>query len=143
VYARRNAIIGVGGQGSNADGLNPLTSSQTPSDNSHKNSGTTMRPPNTEHRLEDPEQYAHETGEEHGAGDEPQHGHAPWHQAGAVHQVAQDQPVADAHHEAGPEQERPIMERDERLADREERAGVRARCGPWRNVAYAFSSGVA
>jgi hypothetical protein len=51
-------------------------------------------------------------------------------QAGAVHQVAQDQPVADAHREAGPEQERPTMERDQRLTDGDERGGIRARSSP-------------
>src|SRR5918997_184136 len=49
--------------------------------------------------------------------------------AGPVHQVAQQQPVPDADYEAGTEQERSIMERDERLADRDERAGIRARGG--------------
>jgi hypothetical protein len=44
-----------------------------------------------------------------------------------THQVAQQQPVPDADDEAGSEQERPIMERDQRLADRGERAGIRAR----------------
>ena len=77
--------------------------------------------------LDDPEQDADEASEEHRAGDEPQHGHGPWHQGGAVHQVAQQQPVADADDEAWPEEERPIMNGDERLADRDERGGICAR----------------
>jgi hypothetical protein len=51
-----------------------------------------------------------------------------------VHQVAQQQPVPDADDEAGSEQERPIMERDQRRADRDERAGIRARSSLLRNV---------
>ncbi len=77
--------------------------------------------------LDDPEQDADDPSDEQGTGDEPQHGHAPWHESGAVHQVAQNQPVPDADDEAGSEQERPIMERDQRLADRDERGGIRAR----------------
>jgi hypothetical protein len=61
------------------------------------------------------------------AADQPEHGHAPRHQAGAVHQVAQDQPVADADDEPGTEQERPVLDGDERLAGHDERAGVAAR----------------
>jgi hypothetical protein len=44
-----------------------------------------------------------------------------------VHQVAQHQPVPDAYKEAGPKQERPIMQRDQRLTGGEERAHVSAR----------------
>ena len=46
-----------------------------------------------------------------GAADESQHGKAAWHQAGPVHQVGQDQPVADADDEAGAEQERQVLDR--------------------------------
>ena len=42
----------------------------------------------------------------------------------SVHQVAEQQPVPDADDEAGPEQERPILDRGERHADD---AGIRAR----------------
>ena len=81
--------------------------------------------PQHRHWLEDPEQYADETSEEHRTNDESQQGHAPGHQARAVHQVAQYQPVPDADDEARSEQKRSIMERDERLDDGEERAGIR------------------
>ena len=43
---------------------------------------------------------------------------SPGHQAGPVHQVAQDQPVPDADNEAGPELERPVLERRERVGER-------------------------
>src|SRR5215213_8935729 len=76
--------------------------------------------------LEDPEHDGDPRSYEQGPGDEPQHGKVPWYEPRAVHHVAQDQPVADADDEAGSEQERPIMERDQRLADRDERAGIRA-----------------
>lgn len=48
----------------------------------------------------------------------PQHRHAPRHEAGSVHQVAEYQPVPDADDPAWPEQERPVVDRDERPADR-------------------------
>ena len=54
--------------------------------------------------------------------DEPEHRHASWHQAGPIHQVAQDHSVRDAGEEAWPDQERPIIDRDENLAE----SGVRA-----------------
>ena len=78
-------------------------------------------------RLDDPEHRGGRIRTQHRTRDEPQHGQAPRHQAGSVHQVAQQHPVPDADDEAGPERERPSMHRDERRADREERAGIRAR----------------
>jgi hypothetical protein len=45
----------------------------------------------------------------------PKHRHAARHQGGPVHQVAEEQPVPDAHHEPRPEDEGPVVERDERL----------------------------
>src|SRR5215207_3370201 len=68
--------------------------------------------------LDDVEQHGDPGSAEQGTSDEPQHGHAAWHQARPVYQVAQDQPIPDADNEARPEQERPIMDRDERSADR-------------------------
>ena len=56
------------------------------------------------------------------ASDHSQPGQASRHQAGSVHQVAQDQPVPDADDEAGPELERPVLDRGERLS---EHAGIR------------------
>src|SRR6185437_15098392 len=47
-----------------------------------------------------------------------------WDEAGPVHQVAEQQPVPDADDPAGPGQERPVMDRDERPADRVERGRV-------------------
>src|SRR5919112_6659482 len=99
--ARQYAIIGIGRQGSNCGWVESLDYEPDPKRQLPNELRDDHEPPQHRHRLEDPEQYAHETGEEHGAGDEPQYGHAPWHQARAVHQVAQDQPVAYAHHEAG------------------------------------------
>jgi hypothetical protein len=49
------------------------------------------------------------------------------HQAGAVQEVAEDEPASDADDEAGAEQERPVMDRDEGPADGDQRAGVGAR----------------
>src|SRR5215210_2422698 len=46
--------------------------------------------------LDDPEQHADPRSDDQGAADEPKHGHAPWNESGAVHQVAENQPVADA-----------------------------------------------
>jgi hypothetical protein len=61
------------------------------------------------------------------ASEEPRHGQASRNESGLVHQVAQDQPVSNADNEAWPEYECPITDRDERLAGRDERAGIRAR----------------
>jgi hypothetical protein len=77
-------------------------------------------------RLDDAEQCGGPASEEHGTCDEPQQGHAPRHQAGPVHQPAKDQPVPDADNEARPEQERPVMDRDQRPAGRHERARISA-----------------
>src|SRR6185437_6615160 len=60
------------------------------------------------------------------ARDEAQHGDGPWHQAGPVHQVTEYQPVFDSWTEPGAEQERPLMDGDQRLADDNERGGVAA-----------------
>ena len=60
-----------------------------------------------------------------GTSDEPEHGH--WSAApGRTRfiEVAQQQPVPDADDEAGSEDERPIMNHDERLADGDERVGI-------------------
>src|ERR671916_277063 len=127
VDARRYGIIGAGSQGSHCRWIESLDDEPDAKRQLPNELRDDHEAPQRGARLEDPEQYAHETGDEHGAGDEPQYGHAPWHQAGPVHQVAQDQPVADADNEAGSEQEGPMVERDERLAGDEEQAGVRAR----------------
>ena len=76
--------------------------------------------------LADVKQHGDPRSAQQGTCDEPQYGHAPWHQAGPVHQVAQDQPVPDADNEAWPEEESPIMDRDERPADRHERTRISA-----------------
>ena len=43
-----------------------------------------------------------------------EHGHAPWDEPGAVHQVAEDQPVADRNGEPWTEEKRPVLEGGER-----------------------------
>src|SRR5215203_2554543 len=77
--------------------------------------------------LDDPEQDGDTRSDDQRTADEPQHGHGPRHQGGTVHQVAQHQPVPDADDEAGSEQARPFMERDQRLTGGDERSGIRAR----------------
>jgi hypothetical protein len=72
-------------------------------------------------RLEDVEQHSGPRGDDQRTSDEPQDRHAPRYEARSVHQVAQDQPVPDADDPARPEQERPVVDRDERPADRNER----------------------
>jgi hypothetical protein len=49
------------------------------------------------------------------AADEAEHGHAPRDETGHPHQVAEDDPVADADAEAGGEQERPVVDGHQRL----------------------------
>src|SRR4051812_13542974 len=56
------------------------------------------------------------------AADEPEHRQPAWQQAGGVHQVAEDQSVADADDEAGAEQEGRVVDGDERLTQAQERA---------------------
>jgi hypothetical protein len=63
-------------------------------------------------------------GEEQGAADEPQHGHTAWHETRAIHQVTQQHPVPDASKDAGTKQERPVMERDQRLAGGDEQGSI-------------------
>ena len=38
-----------------------------------------------------------------------EHGHAPWDETGAIHQVAENQPVADWNGEPWAEEERPVL----------------------------------
>jgi hypothetical protein len=75
-------------------------------------------------RFDDVEQDGDPRGADQRPSDEPQHRHARWHQAGPVHEVTEHQPVADADDEAGAEDERPVVEGDERPSDRVERRGV-------------------
>src|SRR5829696_10288882 len=111
-----------------ADGLNPFTMSQMPrTNNSQRNSGMVAMSCHAPPCLDDPEQHADPRSDDQGTADEPQHGHGPWHESGGVHQVAQQQPLPHADKEAGSEPEGPIMERHKRLADRDERGGIRAR----------------
>ena len=125
--ARHDTIIRVGRQGSNRRWIESLDDQpdakrQLPQELWHDCDGL--------HRtalLDDPQHDGSPRSDDQGTSYEPQHGHAPWHESGGVHQVAQYQPVTDADHEAGSEQERPAMERDQRLAGRDERAGIRAR----------------
>jgi hypothetical protein len=64
--------------------------------------------------LEDAEHDGDPRSADQRTSDEPQHGHPPWHQAGSVHQVAEQESVPDADNEAGSEQRRPIIDRDQR-----------------------------
>ena len=50
--------------------------------------------------------------------DEPKPSPRPRHEAGAIHHVAEDQPVPPADHQARPEDERPVLERRQRVGDR-------------------------
>lgn len=60
--------------------------------------------------------------------DEAKQRHAAWHEAGPIHEVAQYQTVPDTGaKEAGTEKEGPIMDRDERPPDDDERDRIRAR----------------
>src|SRR5205085_8757185 len=52
------------------------------------------------------------------AADEPEPGDRPRHEPGAEHHVAENQPVAPADDPAGAEQERPVLDRRERVRDR-------------------------
>src|SRR3984957_16319213 len=72
--------------------------------------------------LDDVEQHGGPRDDDQRTSDQAQDRHAPRHEAGAVHQVTQDQPVPDADDPARPEQERPVVDRDERPAERDERA---------------------
>jgi hypothetical protein len=99
--ARHDTIIRVGRQGSNRRCIESLDDQPDAKPQLPNELRDDHEAPQRGRRLEDPEQDGHETGEEHGAGYEPQNGHAPWHQARAVHQVAKNQPVADADDEAG------------------------------------------
>src|SRR5919112_5330246 len=100
--ARHNAItVGVGRQGSNCRWVESLDDQPDAKRQLPNELRDDHDAPQHRRWLEGPEQYADETGKEHGAGDEPQYGHATWNESGGVHQVAQDQPVADAHNEAG------------------------------------------
>jgi hypothetical protein len=46
-----------------------------------------------------------------------EHGELAWHEPGLVHQVAEQEPVPDADDEARSEDERPVLERGERVGD--------------------------
>src|SRR5262245_54643631 len=59
-----------------------------------------------------------------GAAYEAEEGHAWGHQAGLVHQVAQQQTVAEAHNEPGAELEGPVVDRHEGVALCCERGGI-------------------
>src|SRR5262249_36371806 len=54
---------------------------------------------------------------------------APRDETGAGHQGAEDAAVADPRAEPGPEQKRPLVERDKRPAGDSERSGIRAGAG--------------
>ena len=83
-----------------------------PSDNSHRNSGTTntFTAPVCIPRVEED---ADVSDQEERPSDQPEPGHAARYETGAVHQVAEDQPVPEGDDEAGAEQERPVLERRE------------------------------
>jgi hypothetical protein len=67
------------------------------------------------------------------AADEPKQCHAPWHEARPVHQVAEQEPVADADTEAGPEQKRPVMDRHQRPSYRVESSRLSRQVLPQRH----------
>src|ERR1039457_963579 len=61
---------------------------------------------------------------EQGPADETQHCHAPWHEAGLVHQIAEQQPGSEAGTEGGAEQERPVMDDDQRPSGEDQRGAI-------------------
>src|SRR5918994_3399678 len=126
VNARQNAIIGGGRHGSQGRFIETLDDEpdakrQLPNE---LREGREDLP----HRayLDDPEYRGDPRRHDQRTADESQHGQAPGHESGGVHQVAQTQPVPYADYEAGSEQERPVMERHQRIADRHQRAAIRA-----------------
>src|SRR5664279_2655119 len=70
--------------------------------------------------LESTKQDGDSRGEDQGAPDESQQCHAPGHEAGLIHQVAEQQPVSESGTEAGPEQERPVMDGNQCPLDKDE-----------------------
>jgi hypothetical protein len=95
--------------------LNPLTvdtERQLP-DELRNRRDTLQRGPT----VDDVEHDGDSRGSDQWTSDEPQHRHAAWHQAGPIHQVAQDHSVRDTGEEAWPDQERPIIDCDESLAE--------------------------
>src|SRR4028119_1964851 len=75
--ARRNPIVGVSRQGSHCGWVEPLDDEPDAERQLPNELRDDHEAPQHGARLEDPEQDAHETGEEHRTRDEPQHGHAP------------------------------------------------------------------
>ena len=75
---------------------------------------------------EGPEQHGDKRHDEQGTADEPQHRHPPGYEAGAIHQVAQQDPIAEGGQEAGPEQKRRVMDRDQRTPNGNEHGGIGA-----------------
>ena len=106
------------------EGLKPLTTSQTPSENSQtatgrKPSASTVIWWSVRNRVVMTEAMSS------GAPMSPEHGNDAGHEPGAVHQGAQQQGV-DGWHEALPEQERPVVDRDVRRAGGDERGRIRS-----------------
>src|SRR5829696_8650265 len=95
-----------------------------PSDSSHTNSGATTRFFSAESGSMTPSRAAVPPARRTGPATSPSRAIPPRHEAGPVHQPAQDQPVPDADDPAGAEQERPVMDRDQRLAGGHERARI-------------------
>lgn len=83
--------------------------------------------------LEQAEQHADARKGLDRAADHAQQRESPGHQAGPEHEVAQDQPVPDPDDEAGPELERPVLDRGERLGVPAHHRGIRARVLPQRH----------
>src|SRR5829696_7447256 len=76
--------------------------------------------------LEDPEQHGDKRHDEQGTADEPQHGHAAGHEAGAINKVAEQDPIAEGGQEAGTQQKRPVMDRDQGTPYGNERSSIDA-----------------
>jgi hypothetical protein len=73
-----------------------------------------------------PELHADKRHDEQRAADEPQYGQAARHEAGAIHQVAEQDPIAERSQEARPEQKCPVMDRNQRTPDGNERISIGA-----------------
>ena len=106
-----------------AEGRKPLNMSHRPSESSHRKIGGRTIPDNTETCSFKPRIVQACGNEEQRGSDESQRRDDSWHEARPKQHPAQQQRV-QAGHDPGSEQERRITDRDEPLADRDQRGRV-------------------
>src|SRR3954454_18913474 len=94
-----------------------------PNDNSQKNSGIVATAWAVPPRSMTSNMTAIPEAATSGPPMSPSKANASWHQAGPVHQRPQDHSVRDAGEDARPDQERPVIDRDERVAEGGVRTG--------------------